>query len=64
MATIRKAELETINEDLQIEVRTLRSENTHLRSSLASATEQYRQLSERTAKLEQRYRRLLHELLR
>jgi hypothetical protein len=35
-----------------------------LRTSLASATEQYRRLSERTAKLERRYRRLLHELLR
>ncbi len=71
MATIRKAELETINEDLQLEVRTLRKENGRLSAALAQLTRQYEALttsiareSERTAKLEQRYRRLLHELLR
>ena len=65
MATITKAELETINEALQLEVRTLRRENARLSAALAQLTTQYAALttsiareSERTKKLEQRYARL------
>ncbi len=59
MATITKAELETINEDLQTELRTLRTENARLHAALTRMTQQYEQLqtcvtreSERTRKLE------------
>lgn len=65
MATITKAELETINEALQIEIRTLRRENARLNAALAQLTTQYEALttsiareSERTKRLEQRYARL------
>lgn len=55
---LTKRELEDINEALQEEIERLRAENAELMTSLASATGQYRDLSERTEKLERRYRRL------
>jgi len=70
MATITKAELEIINEELQLEVRRLTTENARLSAALAQLTRQYEELknsvtreSERTRKLERRYARLLRELL-
>ena len=55
---LTKRELEDLNEELQLEIGRLRAENTRLASTLASTTEQYRQLSERTERLERRYARL------
>lgn len=55
---LTKRELEDLNEGLQEEIARLRAENAELMTSLASATGQYKDLSERTEKLERRYRRL------
>ena len=60
---VTKRELEDINEELTLEVRRLRAENERLRSLLASATEQSRQLTERTERLERRYARLKELLI-
>jgi predicted nuclease with TOPRIM domain len=55
---LTKRELEDINEELQLEIGRLRAENARLASTLASATAQYAELSERTERLERRYARL------
>ena len=55
---VTKRELEDLNEELQLEMRRLRTENVRLTKALASTTEQLRLLTEQTAKLETRYTRL------
>ena len=55
---LTKRELEDLNEELQLEIGRLRAENTRLANTLARTTEQYRQLSARTERLERRYARL------
>jgi predicted nuclease with TOPRIM domain len=56
--TLTKRELEDLNEALQGRVQELTAENWGLTCSLASASEQYTQLTERLTRLEQRYTRL------
>lgn len=46
-----KRELEDLNEELQLEIRRLRTENARLTTALANSTEQLRLLTERTTKL-------------
>src|SRR5690348_9559575 len=59
---VTKRELEDLNEELQMEIRRLRTENARLTTALGSSTEQLRLLTERTEKLETRYT-LLKSLL-
>jgi chromosome segregation ATPase len=56
--TLTKRELEDLNEALQEKLKKLTNENLDLTHSLGSATAQYRQLTERLTRLEQRYTRL------
>lgn len=53
-----KRELEDLNETLLMQLRRMTAEKARLERSLTSATEQYRLLTERLTRLEQRYTRL------
>ena len=55
---LTKAELEEINEDLQMEIRHLKGENQSLRESLGQANERLEKLAEQYKQLASHYEQL------